>query len=63
MPCFSPWDDPDGALKNRLEQKDDLHAGRKVREVPRFALCATGSIQSDRQPLLTRDWLRFGPAS
>jgi integrase len=28
---FGPWDDPDGALKKYLEQRDDLHAGRKPR--------------------------------
>jgi integrase len=30
---FGPWDDPDGSLEKYLEQKDDLHAGRKPRQV------------------------------
>jgi integrase len=29
---FGPWDDPDGALNKYDEQKEALHAGRKVRE-------------------------------
>jgi integrase len=34
MHYFGPWDDPDDALKKYLEQKDDLHAGRKPRSGP-----------------------------
>ncbi len=33
MHYFGPWADPDGALAKYLAEKDDLHAGRKPREV------------------------------
>ncbi len=30
---FGPWDNPDGALKDYLEQRDDLHAGRSPKPI------------------------------
>jgi integrase len=36
---FGPWDDPDGALKKYLEQREALHAGRKPREVSDGLTC------------------------
>jgi integrase len=33
MHYFGPWGDPDGALKKYEEQKSDLHAGKRPREV------------------------------
>jgi integrase len=32
MHYFGPWDDPDGALKSYLDQKDDLHADHQPRQ-------------------------------
>jgi integrase len=31
---FGPWEDPDGALNKYLEQRDELHAGRKPKADP-----------------------------
>jgi integrase len=34
MHYFGPWDDPDGALKKYLAERDALHAGRTPRPAP-----------------------------
>jgi hypothetical protein len=33
MHYFGPWQDPDGAIEKYLREKEDLHNGRKPREV------------------------------
>jgi hypothetical protein len=60
---FGPWDDPDGALKKYLAEKDALHAGRKPREASagvtvkelcnRFLNAKQTSVDSGE---LTRSW-------
>jgi integrase len=51
---FGPWDDPDGALKKYLEQKDALHAGRMPRADPEVLTVkdvANGFLNARRQAL------------
>src|SRR5437763_27402 len=64
MHYFGPWEDPDGALKKYFEQKDALHAGRKVRDDPtgltvkelcnRFLNAKQGLVDSGE--LASRSW-------
>jgi integrase len=62
---FGAWHDPDGALKKYLDQKDDLHAGRKPKEqvsagvtvkdlCNRFLLVKQGLVESGE--LTQRSW-------
>jgi integrase len=64
---FGPWDDPDGALKKYLEQRDTLHAGRTPRPDPE-ALTVKGMANAflnakreavDAGELSRRTWLDY----
>src|SRR5215510_10058653 len=67
---FGPWADPDGALAKYLEQKDDLHAGRKPRPDPE-ALTVKGACNAflnlkqalvDSGELSPRTWREYKDA-
>jgi hypothetical protein len=68
---FGPWDDPDGALKKYLEQKDALHAGRKPRSDPegmtvkdvRNAFLNHKQALMDAGELSARAWLDYKEAT
>src|SRR5436190_8137881 len=70
MHYFGPWEDPDGALKKYLEQKDALHSGRKPREVSAGVtvkeLCNrflnTKQVMVDSGELAKRSWQDYKDA-
>jgi hypothetical protein len=67
MHYFGPWDDPDGAMKKYLEQKDALHAERKPREVSTGvavkdlanAFLNHKKIKLDASELSPRTWINY----
>ncbi|HLJ93177.1 MAG TPA: hypothetical protein VKU02_08300 [Gemmataceae bacterium] len=67
---FGPWEDPDGALKRYLEQKDALHAGRKPRPDPEgltikdagHAFLNHAQALVNSRELSPRTWLKYQQA-